>query len=188
MPKRYDDDRSQKSWRDIDKAKDGSAHRSPDRPKMNPNKQARADSASKVYKSKLDAFFDGEASAPAHVKEQLSQIEESSSEGKARIKALKAIKSAKTSAALDKSFAAYLKKWEMPPDFDILSQALNCGEESYIETALNMLEEMFNENRIPKHIQLLEQRLRRVKTLADDPDLQDQAAKLTKTLRLFSKK
>ena len=185
MPKRYDDDKPKRSWREIDRSKDGSAHRAPDRPKMNPFKQARADAASKVYKSKLDAFFDGEAAAPVHVKEKLSTLQDTSDTGKARAKALKTIKDAKTSSALDKAFGAYLKKWELPPDFDILSQALNCGDESYVAKALDMLEEMFQANRVPKHTQLLEQRLRRVKTLADDPDLQDKAAALMKTLRLF---
>ncbi len=185
MPKRYDDDKPKKSWREIDRAKDGSAHRKPESGGMNPFKQTRADSASKVYKSKLDSFFDGDGKAPAHVTEKLSKIQDTSDTGKARAKAIKAIKEAKTSSALDKAFGAFLKKWELPPDYDILSQALNCGDENYVTQSLDMLETMFAENRIPKHIQLLEQRLRKVKTLADDPDLQDRAAALMKSLRLF---
>ena len=58
MPRDYDSDKPKRSWRDIDRNKDKSAHRKEDRPPMNPFKQARADSASKVYKSKLDSFFD----------------------------------------------------------------------------------------------------------------------------------
>ena len=185
MPKRYDDDKPQKSWREIDRAKDGSAHRKPTGASMNPFKQARADSASKVYKSELDAFFDGDGNAPAHIKKKLEKIQDTSETGKARAKAIKMIKDAKTSSALDKAFAAFLKKWEMPPDYDILSQALNCGNETYIEQSLDLLETLFDDSRVPKHIQLLEQRLRKVKTLADDPDLQDKAAALIKKLRLF---
>jgi hypothetical protein len=153
---------------------------------MNPFKQTRADSASKVYKSKLDNFFEGDGKSPDHVREQLSNIKETSPEGKARAKALKAIKDAGTSSALDKAFAAFLKKWEMPPDYDVLSQALNCGDEEHIGLALDMLEEMFGERRVPRQLQLLEQRLRKVKTLAEEPELQDKAAKLIKDLRLFS--
>ncbi len=185
MPRKYDDDKPQRSWRDIDKNKDRSQHRKEDRAPMNPFKQARADSASKVYKSKLDSFFDGDGKAPDHVREKLAGITETSEEGKARAKALKNIKDAATSSALDKAFGAYLKKWEMPPDYDILSQALNCGDEEYVGAALDMLEEMFQEKRVPRHVQLLEQRLRKVKTLAEDPDLQDKAATLMKELRLF---
>jgi hypothetical protein len=180
------DDKPKKSWRELDRNKDRSSHRAPDRPQMNPFRQARADSASKAYKSKLDAFFDGDASAPAVVKDKLSQIQDTSQEGKARSAALKAIKDAAVSSALDAAFDAYLKKWELPFDYDILSQALNCGDESHVSAALDMLEKMFEDKRVPKHVQLLEQRLRRVKTLAEDPDMQDKAAALMKTLRLFS--
>lgn len=185
MPKRYDDDKPQKSWREIDRAKDGSAHRKPTGGGMNPSKQARADSASKAYKSKLDSFFDGDGIAPEHAKEKLSKIQDTSDTGKARAKAIKNIKEAKTSTALNKAFAAFLKKWELPTDYEILSQALNCSDETYIEQSLDLLDAMFDDNRIPKQMQLLEQRLRKVKTLADDPDLQDKADALIKKLRLF---
>ena len=185
MPRDYDSDKPKRSWRDIDRNKDKSAHRKEDRPPMNPFKQARADSASKVYKSKLDSFFEGDAKAPAPVREKLAKITDTSEEGKARNKAIKAIKDAATSSALDKAFAAFLKDWEMPPDYDVLSQALNCGDEEYVGAALDMLEEMFKEKRVPRQAQLLEQRLRKVKTLAEEPDLQDKASKLMKDLRLF---
>ena len=185
MPRNYDDDKPKKSWRELDRNKDRSAHRAGDKPAMNPFKQARSDSASKAYKSKLDAFFDGDGKAPSMVRDKLSQLQDSSEEGKARIKALKAIKDATTSGALDKAFAAYLAKWELPEDYDVLSQALNCGDESYVESAMDLLETMFSDKRVPKHVQLLEQRLRRVKTLAEEPSLQDKAAVLLKSLRLF---
>ena len=186
MPRDYDSDKPKRSWREIDRQKDGSAHRAPDRPMMNPFKQARADSASKVYKSKLDAFFDGEGVAPEHVRQKLSEIEETSEEGKARTKAIKAIKDASTSSALDKAFQAYLKKWELPPDYDILSQALNCGDETYVSMALDQIEMLLAANRVPKRVQLLEQRLRKVRSLSEDPDQQEKAASLLKKLRLFS--
>ncbi len=186
MPRDYDSDKPKRSWRDIDRQKDSSAHRAPDKTRMNPFKQARADSASKVYKSKLDAFFEGDGTAPEHVREKLSRISETSEEGKARAKALKAIKDAVTSSALDKAFGAYLKKWDMPPDYDILSQALNCGDDEYVGQALDMIEEMFASNRTPKRVQLLEQRLRKVKSLSEEPDQQEKAEGLLKTLRLFN--
>ena len=69
MPRNYDDDRPKRSWREIDKNKDRSQHRKEDRAPMSSFKQARADSASKVYKSKLDNFFDGDGKAPEHVRE-----------------------------------------------------------------------------------------------------------------------
>lgn len=186
MPRDYNDDRPKRSWRDIDKQKDSSAHRKPDKTTMPAHKKARAESASKVYKSQLDAFFDGEGKAPKHVKEKLSSLQPESEDSKKRLKALQNIKDAKTSSAADRAVAAYLKDWELPPDFDILAQVLTCSDESYVIRAMELLREMFADNRSPKRTQVLEQRLRRVKTLCDDPDLEQQAEELIKTLRLFS--
>ena len=180
------DDKLKRSWRDIDNKKDSSKHRQSDHRPMSRQKKVRAESASKVYKSKLDAFFEGEGKAPAHVKEKIDTLKPASKEGKARAAALKAIKDANTSSAADKAVAAYVKKWELPPDFELLSQVLTCSDEDYVLDALEVIEKLMAEGRAPRRVQLLEQRLRRVKTLADDPDLQDKADDLIKKLRLFS--
>ncbi len=184
MPRDYD--KPKRSWREIDRKKDSSKHRQEGRSPISPHNKARSASASKVYKSKLDAFFDGEGKAPGHVKEKIDALETTSKGGKERAKALNAIKDAGTSSAADKAVAAYLKEWELPPDFDILSQVLTCSDEDYVKTGLDMLEELFKQRRVPNRTQILEQRLRRVKTLADDPDLGDKAGELMRTLRLYS--
>ncbi len=181
-----DYDKPKRSWREIDQRKDSSKHRQPDRSAMSKNKKVRAESASKVYKSKLDAFFEGDGKAPAHIKDKLDSLESASGDGKARAKALKAIKDAGTSSAADKAVAAYKKKWEIPSDYDILSQVLMCADEDYVDEAMEILEEMFKGKRVPRRTAILEQRLRRVKTLADEPGLQDKANELIKSLRLFS--
>ncbi len=183
MPRDYD--KPKRSWREIDRKKDSSSHRPGEKPKNNFN-QARSDAASKTYKSKLDSFFDGEGKAPDHIAEQLSKMAPTSEEGKARAKATKTIKDAGTSSAADKAVAAYLKKWELPPDYDVLAQVLTCADEDYVSDALRILTQMLDSKRIPQRIQILEQRLRRVKTLAEDPDLQDEVDKVLKKLRLFS--
>lgn len=180
------DDKPKRSWRDIDKKKDSSKHRQSDNRPMSRQKKVRAESASKVYKSKLDAFFEGEGRAPAHVKDKIDTLKPTSKEGKARAAALKAIKDANTSSAADKAVSAYVKKWELPPDFEVLSQVLTCSDEDYVLEALEFIERLVAEGRAPRRVQLLEQRLRRVKTLADDSDLQDKADELVKKLRLFS--
>ncbi len=184
MPRDYD--KPKRSWRDIDKMKDSSKHRQQNKQGMPAHKQARADSASKVYKSKLDAFFDGEGKAPAHIKEKLNALDSPTEGGKERNQALKAIKDAATSSAADEAVTAYLENWELPPDFDVLAQVLTCSDEEYVGMAMETLETMFADKRAPKRTQVLEQRLRRVKSLADDPDLADKAGELIRTLRLFS--
>jgi len=185
MSKDYKD-RPKRSWREIDRKKDSSKHRQEDRPTMPKHKKVRAESASKVYKSKLDAFFEGDGKAPDHVKGKLDSLESSSKEGKARANALKAVRDAGTSSQANKAVAAYKKKWALPPDYDILAQVLTCSDEDYLDEAMEMLEEMFEAKRVPRRAAILEQRLRRVKTLAEEPDLQEKADSLIKALRLFT--
>ena len=180
------DDRRDRDWREIDRRKDQSKHRQPDRPQMPKHKQARAESASKVYKSQLDAFFDGDGKAPSHVKDKLATLDDTSPEGKKRVAALKKIKDAGTSSAVDKALGAYLKNWELPPDHDVLAQVLTSSDEEYIGQALDIIADLLSKNRPPRRKTILEQRLRRVINLGDDPDQADKAQAILKQLRLFS--
>src|SRR5262245_60177691 len=52
-----DRDRPKKSWRDVDKQRDGSRSSSPPRP-QNAASQAQQDRASKSYRAQLDALFE----------------------------------------------------------------------------------------------------------------------------------
>lgn len=181
-----DEDKPKRSWRDIDKQKDRSKHRREDRPIMDQKKQVRAKSASQVYKSKLDAFFEGQGKAPEHVKEKLEAVKKNEPQADTRASALKAIKEANSSVAADKAVAAYLAAWEIPPDFEILCQVLTCSEERYVSIALDELGKMLADRHIPRRAALLEQRLRRVKILCDDPEIQNKAEALMRQVRLYS--
>jgi len=185
---RKDDDggRRERDWREIDRRKDRSKHRQPDRPAVPEHKQARAASASKVYKSQLDAFFDGGGKAPAHVKDKLAALDDASPEGKQRVAALKAIKDAGTSSAVDKAVDAFVGQWELPPDHEILAQVLLCSDERHVRRALEIITDLLSKNRPPRRKAILEQRLRRVINLGDDPDAAEQAQAILKQLRLFS--
>ena len=178
-------DKPKKSWREIDQSKDGSKHRPADRPQMNKNAQERSESASKSYRAKLDSFFDGEGKAPAHVKEKFQGLKDTSKEGLERQKAIAEIKDAGTSSAVDKALEAYLGRWELPPDYEVLASVLISSDEENVSRALQMLEEMLSNKHTPRRTEVLEQRLRRVKSLADDPDLADRAGEVLTQLRLF---
>jgi hypothetical protein len=186
MPRKDDGGRRERDWREIDRKKDRSKHRQPDSKQRPKHIQDRADSASKVYKSKLDSFFDGDGKAPEHVKDKLKTLDDTSKEGKQRIAALKAIKDSGTSSAVDKALTAYLERWELPPDHDVLAQALLGSDEEHVGQALTMIGELLSQNRPPRRTAVLEQRLRRIVNLGEDPDLEEQAQSLIKQLRLFS--
>jgi hypothetical protein len=185
MPRDYDSDRPKKSWSEIDKQKDRSLHRREERPAMGQKKQARADGASKVYKSQLDRFFEGEGAAPAQVKNKLAAIEDVSPEGLARKAAVQRIKDAATSSAKREAVAAYLSRWELPPDHEVLVEVLACDDDDYIAVALKMIDELLSANRPPRRTTTLEQRLKRIVTLSETPSVQGTAKELIKKLRVF---
>ena len=182
MSKDYD--KPKRSWREIDSRKDQSAHRREDRPAMNPMKQSRANNASKLYKSQLDSFFDGDGKVPTGLKDKFAALE-NSEEGVARKEAAKKIADAKSSAAKTQATKAYLEKWALPPDYGLLAEVLSCSSETYQEMALDEIEKMFDANRVPKRTSILEQRLKSLVSLADDEDIEEKAQELLKRLRVF---
>ncbi len=186
MPRDNSGDRPKRSWREIDQNKDRSGHRAGDKPAMGKWKQERADNASKLYKSKLDNFFDGDGKIPKHLKEKFEALETTSPDGKKRVVAIKKIKDANTSTAIEKAIADYLGKWEMPPDHEVLAQALSSGDEDHVEQALELIGVLLDANRAPRHTAIMEQRLKRIISMGEDPDLEDKARELVRKLRLFS--
>ena len=179
-----DYDKPKRSWREVDQRKDQSAHRREDRPGMNPMKQARANNASKLYKSQLDSFFDGDGKVPKGLKDKFAALE-NSEEGAARKEAAQKIINAKSSAAKTKEVKAYLEKWALPPDYGLLAEVLACNDEELQEQALDEIGSLFDDNRVPKRTSILEQRLKSLLSLADDEDIEEKAQKLLKRLRLF---
>ncbi|HUT76815.1 MAG TPA: hypothetical protein VM285_03970 [Polyangia bacterium] len=184
MPQGDNDDKSKRSWRDVDRNKDRSKHRQEDRPPIrDANRQARADSASKVYRSKLDTFFHGEGAAPAQVKGKLAALDESSAEGRERTMALGEIKAASTSIATAKATRRYLERWKLPPDHEVLVQVIGSGEEEHQRLALEQIADLLGRGRVPRRTAVLEQRLRRIVDLGEEPAITALAEAVLQKLR-----
>lgn len=179
-----DFEKPKRSWREIDQRKDQSAHRKNNQSGGNPFKQSRAQNASKLYKSQLDSFFDGDGKAPAGLKEKFAALDDSP-EGKERKAAAKKILDAKSSLAKTRATKEYLKKWELPPDYTVLCEVLACSDDELQEQALDEIEKMFDANRAPKRASILEQRLKSIISLGDDEDVLEKTELLLKRLRLF---
>lgn len=186
MPREYDRNKRQKSWREIDRGKDRSAHRREERPQVPAHQKVRSESASKVYRSKLDAFFDGDGKAPAQIRDKLAALDAAAPGGQERTAALKQIKAAGTSSAVSQAVRAYLERWELPPDHDVLVQVLTASDDDYVRAALEIIAELLAANRPPRRTTLLEQRLKRIVSLGEEPDLQERARAILKQLRLFA--
>ena len=179
-----DYEKPKRSWREIDQRKDQSAHRRDDRPALNPMKQARSNNASKLYRSQLDNFFDGQGNAPKELKDKFAALD-NSEEGVQRKEAAQKIVDAKSSSAKTSAVKAYLEKWELPPDYGILAEVLACSDDGLQEMALDEIEKLFDANRAPKRTSVLEQRLKSLISLSDDEDIEEKAQSLLRRLRVF---
>ncbi|MCK9523767.1 MAG: hypothetical protein M0R76_12115 [Proteobacteria bacterium] len=182
MPRDYD--KPKKTWREIDQNKDRSAHRQNDAPTGSPFRQARAQAASRSYKAKLDAFFDGAAPPPAAIKDKLEALSDND-RGKARKTAIDRISAARTTADRDAAVDAFMAQWSLPADYELLAELLRCGDTSHVTAALQALTEMVEANRVPKNKPVLEQRLRNIISLDEDPETVAPAKELLVSLRKF---
>ena len=75
---------------------------------------------------------------------------------------------------------------ELPPDDEILSQALLCKDDVLVGQALALLQATIADQRVPRQPALLEQRLRRVAQLSEEPENQERARALLREVRLFT--
>lgn len=175
MPGRDDDwDRPKKSWREIDKARDGKRSGAPP-----PGERARLERSATYsrYKSAADQFFSGEL-MPESLKEKLDPTGESS----ARMEALRKLKTADETDDFNRRAAEYVDKYEMPEDPYLLDRMLAHPETSVVLQSLEKLIELADSGELvpPKS---LSQRLRSLELTADDYDVQDEAKRLAKKLK-----
>lgn len=118
------DDRK-KSWREIDRQRDSSDHRKPER-----GAAGRPRGSRKSYKAALDRLFDSGKIGDV-VKERAEQTGcELGGEDAAERNALaRAVQDAVTPSALASAADAYLKRFDMPQDIELLAKMLELRDE-----------------------------------------------------------
>ena len=169
------DDRPKKSWSEIDKARDGRRSSSGPRPAER-EKTDRSGGYSR-YKSAADAFFSGNL-LPDGLKEKVDPT----GEGKARQDLLKKVRDAedfKTFAQLSKE---YIDKYELPEDPYLLDRLLGHPNDEIVLRTLARLTALLAaaELKAPKS---LPERLKSLELGSDNPEVQDLAKALAKSLK-----
>jgi hypothetical protein len=169
------DDRPKKSWRDIDKARDGKRSSSG----TPPSERARLEKSAGYsrYKSAADAFFSGNL-LPDALREKVDP----SGEGKARQDLLKKVKDAeefKQFALLSKE---YVDKYGLPEDPYLLDRLLGHPNEGLVLKTLERLQEMLTAGEL-KPPKSLGERLKSLELGSDSAEVQDAAKALAKNLK-----
>lgn len=183
MPRGDDGDssRPKKSWREIDRMRSGSRHGSSgERPGS--RERLERSQAYRDYKSNLDKFFEGGATAAP---EGLRGLLDPTGAKSARSKAVEEIQ--KASAEDRRKWAelvkAFVEQHELPPDPYLLTEFLGHPREAVASKALGKLRELVDEGQLKKVPPSLDQQLRSLELTADDDDLKEDAKTLREKLR-----
>lgn len=172
MPRDYDNRNRSKSWREIDKAREGGAKREREREGAAFEDRARRNTgAYNTYKKDLENLFSG-AAVPEYLKEIAPVGDE------ARLTLLGKIQRSVTPEELAQAMRAYLAKYEdFPEDYALLLRVLEYEDEVIQLVALRMLDGM-SRVRPLEHKQQFILKLDALAMMADDDDLRELAEEL----------
>lgn len=167
-----------KSWRDIDRGRDGSAHR--DRRGGGPKPSAaRVESATAAYKKKLDAYFD-EGVVPEHIKDKLIPSGDGPSE---RQELIRAIRQAESGRPLVKAVDAYLEKYELFEDMALLLRVLEHPKDPVLLAAIEQIEAYVESGQAVPKKDLYRRKLEGLEFSSFDPRVQRRSQVLAGKLR-----
>ena len=184
-------ERNKKSWRDIDRGRDGSMHRSSSRERdRRRDETARANAAAKQYRNALEALFSPktEESKPAALPKTAARIvlppnPDADPKNAERRKLLAKLLSATGPASISKAADAFLAAgFTFPDDQETHVQLLEHTDEQRVRDAIGKLTSIFA-GELPKRRPVIEQRLRRIEDQADEQETRDAAVALRRMLR-----
>jgi hypothetical protein len=184
-----DDERPRKSWREIDKAKDRSAHRQEERPDFEDKRKGAQ--RKKSYKAALDRLFDsGKIADLVEAQTALAGKKgkggKGSKGGKApggnRIKMLATIRDAGDREEVTQATDAFLDKFgEVPDDLEILGRMLEHRNPSRQMDAMERIDSLLDTEQ-PKRTRAMVGQLKMIRDIGDDPEMMQLASKLIERL------
>ena len=169
-----DEDRPKKSWREIDRQRDGSTHRREERSLGRGGSRRGAEYESRKYKSELERAFSG-GGLPELLAKKLDQAP-GGSQLKVRQGLVKQIRN-----AADPKEAAELitelweQEGELPRSEDVLIPAVEHPSEEIALAAIKLLADLVEQGLVKRQA-ILKTRLQGLAGIVDDPDV-DQAAR-----------
>lgn len=166
------DDRERKSWKEIDRMRDGKSNREP-----RPGHHPRSPQSQKSYRAALDRAFDS-GKIGALVKDQAAEAGQEEAAGDAsRIKLLREIGKAEDRASITKAVDAYLAQYELPDDADVLAKIVQHRKPGVQLSAMRKLEAVLDSQQ-PKRVRALVGQLKLIRDMADEKEMEELAERL----------
>lgn len=175
-----DEERPRKSWREIDRGRDRSAHRREDRPPQEGRK--RGPGSQKSYRSALDRLFSsgkiGELVAE-RAPGALPGVEEGEQN---RLKLLQQVRNATGRDEVTRALDAYLELHPFPDEIEILEKGLeHRSPERQIE-AMTRLESLLEAGQEPRRKRGMVGQLKMIRDLGESTELTALASRLLSRL------
>lgn len=171
-----DEERERKSWREIDKQRDRSAHRR-DEPRPSEGRSRRGQRSQKSYRTALDQLFSTGKIAEVVQQKTGETAVPRTDDGDNRIRLLMRIRDAGDRDELVKSVDALLRHYDLPDEADVLMRVLEHPSQDLQLRAMQRLEALPS-GQSPRRSRALTGQLRMIRDLSDDPELSELAIRL----------
>lgn len=178
------DEKPRRSWRDLDRQRDKSAHRRNEPGGLGAARQQRSQ---KSYRASLDRLFDSGKLGQLLNKASSTSDEQPDTSGEqpGRLKLLKAIKNAEGREAVTKALDAYLADHELPEDVDVLAKAIEHRAAAVQITAMQRLLAALDQT-MPRRTRGLIGQLKLLRETTDDDQVGPLATQLIDRLEAGS--
>jgi hypothetical protein len=171
-----DDERPRKSWREIDKAKDRSAHRKEERPAFEGKRGGVR--SQKTYRAALDRLFESGKISELVGKETSA---DGAPAGGSRIRMLARIEKAVDRETICKEVDAYLQEHDLPDDIDILGKVLEHRDPALQRQAMERIDRLLEQGK-PKRQRAMVAQLKLIRDTGYDEEGVQLAKKLLERL------
>jgi hypothetical protein len=175
-----DDRKRKRSWREIDRNKDRSAHRqeSPGGTR-GPKGQA---AASRSHRSALDRlFYSGKVGELVKQRDQETGVTAEDPDGPSRRSLIQQIEQATDKDAKFAAIDKYLERFSLPADFDVLSHMLDHPDPDVVGNALDRIEALVETDK-PRRARTLIAQLKTLQDLSEWGKLRRRAGALLEKL------
>jgi hypothetical protein len=175
-----DDRKRKRSWREIDRNKDRSAHRAePAAPHRGPRSPV---AASRSHRSALDHLFSsGKVGELVKQRDQQTGVAAEDPDGPSRRSLTARIEQAADREAKIAALDAYLARFSLPADFDLLCHVLDHPDPDVVGEALDRIEALL-ETEPPRRARTLIAQLKILQDLSEWGKLRRRAAALLEKL------
>lgn len=172
-----DDRKRKRSWREIDRNRDRSAHRQ-DSPSDHPRGARGQAAASRSHRSALDRlFYSGKVGELVNKRDRETGVAAEDPDGPSRRSLSQMIEQAMDKESKIAAMDAYLEKFSLPADFDVLSHILDHPDPDVVGEALDKIEALL-ETEKPRRARSLIAQLKTLQDLSEWGKLRRRASAL----------